>query len=71
MLLCTEVGSPLKVEEMAYDMILVPGCETLRATTLERLEGFAKAGGKLVFVGDYIPVKQLHLNVTKSIPSHP
>ena len=50
--LCTEASSPLKVGEMAYDMILVPGCETLRSTTLERLEGFAKAGGKLVFVGD-------------------
>ena len=50
--LCEEAGAPLKVGEMEYDMILVPGCETLRSTTLERLEGFAKAGGKLVFVGD-------------------
>jgi len=50
--LCNEASAPLKVGEMAYDMILVPGCETLRSTTLERLEGFVKAGGKLVFVGD-------------------
>lgn len=50
--LCAEAGAPLEVGEMAYDMILVPGCETLRSTTLERLEGFVKAGGKLVFVGD-------------------
>jgi hypothetical protein len=50
--LCNDVSAPLKVGEMAYDMILVPGCETLRSTTLERLEGFVKAGGKLVFVGD-------------------
>ena len=50
--LCNEADAPLKVGEMAYDMILVPGCETLRTTTLERLEGFVKAGGKLVFVGD-------------------
>ena len=50
--LCKESGAPLNVGEMEYDMILVPGCETLRSTTLERLEGFAKAGGKLVFVGD-------------------
>ena len=50
--ICTEASSPLKVGEMAYDMILVPGCETLRSTTLERLEVFVKAGGKLVFVGD-------------------
>ena len=50
--LCEESGAPLKVGAMEYDMILVPGCETLRSTTLERLEGFVKAGGKLVFVGD-------------------
>lgn len=50
--LCSEPSAPLKVGEMEYDMILVPGCETLRSTTLERLEGFVKAGGKLVFVGD-------------------
>ena len=50
--LCHEASAPLKVGEMEYDMILVPGCETLRSTTLERLEGFVKAGGKLVFVGD-------------------
>ena len=50
--LCEEAGAPLKVGAMEYDMILVPGCETLRSTTLERLEGFVKAGGKLVFVGD-------------------
>ena len=37
---------------MAYDIILVPGCETLRESTLERLEAFAAAGGKLVFLGD-------------------
>lgn len=50
--LCETASAPLKVGAMEYDMILVPGCETLRSTTLERLEGFAKAGGKLVFVGD-------------------
>ena len=37
---------------MEYDMILVPGCEMLRSSTLERLEDFVKAGGKLVFAGD-------------------
>jgi len=50
--LCENANAPMKVGEMTYDMILVPGCETLRSTTLERLESFAKAGGKLVFVGD-------------------
>ena len=50
--LCSEITAPLKVGKMEYDVILVPGCETLRTTTLERLEGFADAGGRVVFVGD-------------------
>ena len=48
---CEKGGAPLKVGEMAYDAIIVPACETLRSTTLERLEAFRKAGGKLVFLG--------------------
>ena len=48
---CPTASAPLQVGEMAYDVILVPGCETLRATTLARLEAFAAAGGKLVFLG--------------------
>ena len=50
--LCEAGSAPLKVGEMAYDVIVVPGCETLRSTTLERLEGFLAAGGKLVFMGN-------------------
>lgn len=50
--LCNEPSAPLKVGVMEYDMILVSGCETLRSTTLERLEQFSDAGGKLVFVGN-------------------
>ncbi len=49
--LCEKGAAPLKVGEMDYDVIIVPGCETLRSTTLERLEAFAAAGGKLVFAG--------------------
>ncbi|MBQ6419448.1 MAG: hypothetical protein IJK02_00080 [Clostridia bacterium] len=45
-------GAPLKVGEMAYDTVIVPGCETLRATTVERLEAFRAAGGKLIFLGE-------------------
>ena len=48
---CEKGGAPLQVGHMNYDVILVPGCETLRASTLERLEAFADAGGKLVFAG--------------------
>ena len=60
--LCSEPSAPLKVGEMEYDMILVPGCETLRSTTLERLEGFVKAGGKLVFVGDVPTLEDAHVS---------
>lgn len=49
---CAKGGAPLKVGEMAYDAIIVPGCETLRSTTLDRLEAFRKAGGQLIFLGD-------------------
>ena len=50
--LCGTAGNPLQVGEMSYDAILVPGCETLRSTTLERLEAFARKGGRLIFLGD-------------------
>ncbi|MGN0779142.1 MAG: hypothetical protein ACI4MJ_08355 [Aristaeellaceae bacterium] len=49
---CAEGSAPLRVGEMAYDAIVVPGCETLRGTTLARLEAFRKAGGRLIFLGD-------------------
>ena len=40
------------VGEMAYDVILVPGLRTIRATTLKRLEEFATAGGRVIFAGE-------------------
>lgn len=42
----------LHVGEMAYDVVLVPGCETIRSTTLNCLEQFAAAGGDVLFMGD-------------------
>ncbi len=50
--LCKAGSAPLKVGEMAYDTIIVPGCETLRSTTLERLEQFKEQGGRLIFLGE-------------------
>lgn len=47
---CVKGGAPLQVGEMCYDVIVVPGCETLRASTLERLEAFHRAGGRLIFM---------------------
>lgn len=49
--LCPTGGCPLRVGKMAYDAVVVPGCETLRSTTLERLEAFRAAGGRLIFMG--------------------
>ena len=49
--LCEKGGAPLKVGEMAYDTLIVPACETLRSTTLDRLEAFKAAGGRLIFLG--------------------
>ena len=37
--------------EVEAGEVLVPGCETLRKTTLDRLETFQKAGGRLIFAG--------------------
>ena len=50
--LCEEGSAPLKVGEMEYDAVIVPGCETLRKTTVERLQQFCEKGGKLIFMGD-------------------
>lgn len=47
-----EEMAPIRVGEMAYDVILVPGCETLRESTIERLEAFNNAGGRVVFLGE-------------------
>jgi hypothetical protein len=44
--------STFKVGEMDYDVVIVPNCETLRSSTVERLEAFRKAGGKLIFAGE-------------------
>ena len=51
-ILCENAGAPLKVGEMEYDAIIVPDCETIRSSTLDRLEKFAANGGKLIFMGD-------------------
>lgn len=49
--LCKKASAPLRVGEMSYDVVIVPACETLRATTLERLKAFRAAGGRLIFLG--------------------
>lgn len=49
--LCEKGSAPLKVGCMEYDAVIVPDCEILRASTIERLDDFRKAGGKLIFMG--------------------
>ncbi len=48
---CEEASAPLKVGKMQYDVIIVPDCETLRSSTVERLRKFSADGGKLIFMG--------------------
>ena len=50
--LCEKGSAPLKVGKMEYDAVVVPGCETLRSTTIERLAQFKADGGNLIFMGD-------------------
>ena len=49
---CSNGSAPLQVGAMAYDTIIVPGCETIRSSTLDRLEAFCAAGGSLIFLGN-------------------
>jgi len=46
------IDNKFTVGKMAYDVILVPGCETLRSSTIDRLEDFTNAGGEVIFVGE-------------------
>jgi hypothetical protein len=46
-----QATAPIRVGEMQYGVILVPACETLRSTTVERLEAFSEAGGRVIFAG--------------------
>jgi hypothetical protein len=40
------------VGKMRYQVIIVPALETIRKTTLDRLEVFREAGGRIIFLGD-------------------
>lgn len=50
--LTKESGYPLTVGEMQYKTVVVANCLSLRSSTLERLDAFQKAGGKLLFIGE-------------------
>ncbi len=45
------VKNGLEVGKMKYDAVLVPPLDTIRSSTLDVLEKFIEAGGKVVFAG--------------------
>ena len=47
-----ETVDKLSVGAVDYEVIVVPGCETLRSSTLDRLEAFADGGGRIIFMGE-------------------
>ncbi|WP_295810454.1 hypothetical protein [uncultured Victivallis sp.] len=47
-----QLGKHFIVGRMAYDLIVVPPGITMRSTTIDRLESFVAAGGKVIFAGD-------------------
>lgn len=49
--LCEKGAAPLCVGKGRYDVVIVPECETLRSSTLERLRAFRDASGTLIFMG--------------------
>lgn len=49
---CEKGENPLRVGKMSYDVVIVCGCETLRSSTLQRLNEFQEAGGELLFIGE-------------------
>jgi len=45
-------GDGFPVGKMNYDVVVVPALETIRRNTIQRLEAFKKAGGRLIFLGE-------------------
>lgn len=46
-----DAQKPRCVGQMEYDAILVSNCQTLRRSTIDYLQGFMAAGGKVLFTG--------------------
>lgn len=54
-------GKAFIMGEMLYDVVIVPGCITLRNNTYERLRKFRDSGGNIIFAGNipgYIDAKK-------------
>lgn len=61
---CQTPGAPLRVGEMAYETILVPALETIRSTTLDRLEAFVQARRQAA-----LPGLRAHAGGRKAFPA--
>ncbi|HHV12939.1 MAG TPA: hypothetical protein GXX75_21940 [Clostridiales bacterium] len=48
----TDYSNGFKVGAMKYDVVIVPNCITLRESTADRLEAFAKSGGTVIITGE-------------------
>lgn len=44
-------NAPCSIGQMTYEVIVIPGCLTLRRSTLDYLEDFRKNGGRVIFMG--------------------
>lgn len=58
---CKKINNRMSVGVMQYSTIIVPGCITMRDTTLEFLNEFKNSGGKLIFMGkcpEYVGAKK-------------
>ncbi|MBE7051585.1 MAG: hypothetical protein E7395_03340 [Ruminococcaceae bacterium] len=47
-----DISNKFAIGEMEYSTVLVPGCETLRQTTVDALNRFIEKGGRVIFAGD-------------------
>lgn len=44
-------NAPRSIGQMTYDAIVIPGCLTLRSSTLDYLANFLENGGEVIFMG--------------------
>ena len=67
-----DAGKTLKVGQMEYDTVIIPGNVTIRKNTLNVLNKFADNGGKLLILGDAlkcveaVPSKECDVLVNKA-----
>ena len=47
----SDATAPCSIGKMTYETIVVPGCLTLRKTTLDYLANFQQSGGRVIFMG--------------------